>query len=164
MSGRSFDAWLKDWLARHPLRQPPASLERGYATEGMRRVRAAPEPAFAWRWPRLAAACAAVAVLAAVVILRPSGQRLAEQVERDAAVLASVAPAADPSSDSLEDEIETVDHLTLAGADLADEDAAWIDETQQLLQELDDDAGAADPADLDLEDLQWIDDAELGSV
>lgn len=47
--------WLMGWLRRHPLKEPPAELRRGYAQEVMARIRAEenPSPVFVWR-PRAA--------------------------------------------------------------------------------------------------------------
>lgn len=46
--------WLNGWLRRHPLKEPPAELRRGYVQEVMARIRAGenPSPVFVWR-PRL---------------------------------------------------------------------------------------------------------------
>lgn len=74
--------WLNEWLRRHPLKEPPAELRRGYVQEVMARIRAQenPSPVFVWR-PRLAPAWrfafggALAAALAVAVVTTRSPHR-----------------------------------------------------------------------------------------
>jgi len=175
-----FATWLGRWLSSHPLKAPPAFDRAPYITEVMGRVKALGRPgssrwpAVHWLlWPRLAlAATAAAAALLMVGRVQPPARPLAEQLVDDAQLLAALeeplwlAPAADGEDvEGLAHELETMDTLLLAEAPPSDE--AWIEQTLQLLEALDEDppeelSGEAS-SDEWLDELQWLDERELAA-
>ena len=136
-----FMARLRDWLARHPLKEPTHANRAAYTAEVMARVKArvsaphAPgvrvQNRLAWGWPRLAAglAAAAASVLLALTVHGAwRGQRLARAAAEEAEVLVALDEEALP--------LREEDLLLLAEMP-AETDEQWLDETLQLLEELD---------------------------
>ena len=141
-----FTAWLTTWLKRYPLREPVAQHQASYTAEVMASVRAVDQPnptaspVRRWLpWPRLAVTFATVAAGMAIAFVtlqavngpdpRFSEAELASEVQ----LLAELGEAVtDPW---LEDEMEAMDLLVLAEAPQDDE--LWIEETLQLLEQLD---------------------------
>ncbi len=143
--------WLTRWLARHPLRQPPAWNRARYTREVMARVQrlapgaCAPARTRGWWWPQLAltAATAALGVLFAVGVNR-AHERAAM---REAA--APMAAGAYQLAESPEGNDE------------------WLDGTLALLEQLDEEADATDDAGDDtrtLRELEQLDDTELAAT
>ncbi len=141
-----FTTWFTAWLKRHPLKEPVAQHQAPYTAEVMAQVRAEGRPAPAaspvrwWlSWPRLAVTFATVAagmVIAFVTLqtVNGPGPRFSEaEFTAEIQLLAELGEAVtDPW---LEDEMEAMDLLVLAEAPQDDE--LWIEETLELLEQLD---------------------------
>jgi hypothetical protein len=136
---------LPTWLKRHALKHPAPHDPAQFTADVMRQVRehaapqAAPARALWASWPRLALAAASVAVgiLVTAVAVQQSGGRFAAH------------PAA----------------LRLAESSPAD-DASWMDDTLELLEQLDEEIPeAADDATQEdwLKELELLDDSTLAS-
>lgn len=138
-----FAAWLQNWLSRHPLKEPQEMDSSRYTAEVMARVKAlAPVPArplaspiFGLGWPRFALAAATAVAGAAFAILTT------RQV--------------------------TPQHQTAQVVELAEStpsDDQWIEETVQLLDQLDEDVpqeAGSEPSDQDLlEELEQLEGKE----
>ena len=163
--------WFREWLAKHPVKEPPETLRHGYTEEVMRRIRLTDAPAPIYRWaprPRVAWALATATVCALTIVVwvnRPSRPQLARQdvvpphpvelaqqpqptpldpeLERDLDLLAELEePVAldeliELTDADVEAELESLDALTLlAESSPESDDAAWIAETLQQLEEL----------------------------
>ena len=149
-----FLTWLDAWMHRHPLQQPPETHRARYTAEVMARVKAlptAPTPAPArpgqWlAWPRLTLAVAtgiAGFVLLGTVVGRPPQQ------------LAQPPPVSESPADA----------LVLAESPSSDDQ--WLEETLQLLEELDEELpadAASDGSEEEwLEELQLLDEGPLAA-
>ena len=173
--------WLRGWLSRHPLQEPAQSIRARYTADVMSKVRAAaggqePRSALHWlRWPQVAfAAASAVAVGLVVVALTQSplspSHRLVAEIDRDARLLAElnvpVVHVPMNSVEALSRELQDLDAIMLAESSGSEEDA-WLDETLQLLRELDEDVpedATGEPAnDRWLEELQILDETDLAA-
>ena len=177
-----FLAWWQRWFARHPLKSPESLDRSAYTTQVMARVRQAAYPAPSAftipgrLWPRLGLALATAAAGFFVVLHhgQPSAGRLAQQIERDTEVLAAVGEpltdsvaANDP--DELAADLEMVETFTLAEAPESDE--TWIQNTVQLLNQLDEDLPeestgneTTSPSDEDwMKELQTLDESDLAA-
>jgi hypothetical protein len=171
-----FSRWLAAWLKRHPLTDAPEADPARYTAEVMARVRAlerrsapAASPLRWLLWPRLGLALAAAAALLVIVTAGPrSGARLARTLLQDARLLELVDEAALDGSlaedpDGLAEALADQDLLVLAESPPAED--AWVEETLQLLDQLDeelpeDEAGSSDGW---LEDLEMLDESELAA-
>ena len=180
----NFSTWLASWLARHPLQEPPHHNPAWYTAEVMQKVKAAERPARApvtapihvWlSWPRLGliAAVATSAVVLVTVSARRDSSQLAKAVLRDSQVLdavdeTSIEPVLNGDSETLAQELELHDTMMLAESEPSDEQ--WIDQTMQLLDQLDQDNAVDSTAndatnssdDQLLNELRLFDDTELG--
>lgn len=157
MNRDTFLGWLTGWLSRHPLRTPASSGSSAYAKHVMARIRALSSPKrriipvtwaglIAWvRGPRLALALsAATALVVAGFTLRfgiPHRTLVMAHLDRELQVLAEVEAlpdplALEPSAETLEEELRFMDRMMLAQAGPVDEDEAWIEETLELLDEV----------------------------
>lgn len=90
MTENPWDQWLRNWLNRNPLREPPEELQRDYVRQVMERIRPDPAPAREpmwrlWMQPRLALAGALAAAAVAVAVYRGPG--IADTLERDSQIL-----------------------------------------------------------------------------
>ena len=139
-----FHTWLKDWLARHPLREPRELDRASYTAEVMRTItEEAPRPVPIGRWlarlrqgfggqawPRFAMALAATVAGALLIVLSTA-------------------------------------HRPMMLAESTSADETWIKETTQLLDQLDDESSKADAnATSDeewLKELQTFDERNPGS-
>lgn len=139
MNRLDWQEWLDHWLKKHPLREPPASLRRGYTDQVMARIRAEspanqpmvfrflePRPSLAWG--------GALAAVLAIVVLVSSPERSLQELDRDSQWLL----AADEYSfveEDLEQEI-----LEQEADDLVEEMAALdaVSAADDLLSEEDD--------------------------
>ena len=140
--------WLTQWLARHPLRQPPAWNRAHYTREVIARVqRLAPgvrvpaQTRGRW-WPQLAltASAAALGVLFAVGVNR---------VHERAAMQEAAAPMAGGA---------------YRLAESPEGNDQWLEDTLALLEQLDEDIEAAEDEGDDsrtLKELEQLDDTEL---
>ena len=165
-----FSAWLRRWLSGHPLREPSTRHMSRYTADVMAKVKGLEQraPAAAVRsawlaWPRLALACACAAALVLVVWIRrePSATLLAELEDEAALDLY----AAD-DLDDLEAELQTEDLLLLAEA--PPDDATWVEQTVQLLNDLDEelpeDGTAGGTSDQEwLNELEMLDEDDLSA-
>ncbi len=170
-------AWLKTYLAQHPVKGLPAHDAARYTQDVMARVRAsqAPQPvrapAWSW-WPSLGLlASAAVVLLVIGVTAQRSPTQLVERVAEDAALLAALdepynGAVGALADELLVDEVEALTPFVLAEAPAESEDD-WLQETMDLLDELDQEMPAADDTPTDDEDwlkeLEQVDEAELSA-
>ena len=164
-----FSRWLTTWLTRHPLKEP-ADLDRAaYTREVISKIRgqAHRAPAAATRWwiltnPGLALAAAVAVVLVVTTVQRSSGLQLAQRALRDAALLAGVdengVDLPGDETERLADDLELLDTLVLAEAPPSDD--AWIQQTMQLLDQLDEDPASKDSS-TDRSEEEWLDDLEM---
>ena len=177
-----FEAWFQRWLTRHPLKESTERDRASYTAEVMTIVKAlAPAPTesmvkgwrrqVVWGWPRLAlVAATALAGLAFVVFAttRHSGGRLAREIGRETQLLAALegegmAPLNGNDVEALTHDLETADTLLLAESPPRDEQ--WIEQTLQLLDELDEevpvDASGGDSSEQDwIQELEVLDEGE----
>ena len=179
-----FMTQLQAWLSRHPLKEPRESDQAGYTIEVMRRVRALGSPSsqahpahLSWLWGTTAelalVAAAAVLILVVTSSRRPTGGSLAQQVARELHLLGAVDESGlealvPQSSAELAAELEAADILVLAESSASSDNTKWVEQTMQLLDQLDEDAPAGSeetPAnDQDwLNELQWLDENDLSS-
>ena len=175
MTPETYRSKLANWLARHPVRTPPASGQASYTREVMARVErlsSAPSPA---RIPRgwAIGTVAALACAAIMMVASQSPTRLTSAIARDADVLSAVgeSPAVLPADIAdVAEELQMTDRLMLAELP-PDEDEAWMQETLQLLGELEDEPSDAgdesslqDYYELLEEELRRLDEDELESA
>ena len=174
--------WLRQWLARHPLKEPPDLDGARFTAEVMARVKAVSQPSqitvlrgMPHRWPfmrlGLVAATAAAGIALIVGAVGQSKRQLADHVAHGAQLLAMIeesdraiqeVPEAD-DPEALAKEVELIDQFTvLAEATPSDQQA--IEQTLQLLEQLDEESleGAVDDSDRTLiEELQRLDEQEF---
>ena len=145
----NFSRWLTTWLKRHPLKEPDEVDRALYTREVISRIKGRRAPAVApspwWQCllnPPVALAAAMVVVLAVTSAVERSRTPLAQRALRDSALLAESPPS----------------------------DDAWIQQTMQLLDQLDQDApsddaaGSASKSDEDwLNELETLDEQDLNS-
>ncbi|MBI3324915.1 MAG: hypothetical protein HYZ92_06505 [Candidatus Omnitrophica bacterium] len=185
MSANRFSSWLSDWLRRHPLKSPSASVHQGYVGEVMARIRslapsasATPQPLWVRQlrqWfssPALAGGLAAVALIVSVglwlrAVRNPA--RLARAIETAAGTLEEVqdddqaglteelAPSA---QDELAGPLRQVDAMVLAEA-TGDSEREWIDRTFELLDQVEESERDSEDSGQWLDELRRLDDAEL---
>ena len=176
MTPETYRSKLANWLARHPVQAPPASGQASYTREVMARVERlslAPSPARITRgWAIGAAAALACAGIALALVSQPPS-RLASAIARDADVLSAVgeSPVVPPADVAdVAEELQMTDRLMLAQSPPADDDAAWVQETLQLLDDAEepsdqmaDESVAQDDESLE-EELRRLDEADLGNA
>ncbi len=142
----NFSEWLQTWLARHPLKEPIEIDPSRYTAHVMARIRVLAQPAAAparagWRSWALAFALPVAAVLALLIARAPrwfQEVNLASHVEREVRLLTALGESpANGDPDELAEELETSGALVLA-EDLPSQDA-WIAQTVQLFESLDED-------------------------
>lgn len=174
----NFEAWLRSWLSRHPLKEPPAAQSKAYTAAVMSRVKselAQEEPQKTaglslWVWPRiplaLAAACAGIVV--AVGVSQYRSTQLAKSLLRESQQLAELAG---PETEIIEaddvktmaSEWEAIDRLRLAEDNVSNkgaDDAKWIDDLSKVLNQLDEDV-SSDNSSSDKDTDQWLDELEM---
>lgn len=162
MNAQDWQQWLREWLARHPVKEPPSTVQQRYTEDVMRRIRALEEPAPVFRWvprPRLtfALATAAVCALALLVVVPRHRTEVAQQP--------SGAPAAERAEGLRYANIVVEEHPA------ALTDAEWVDQTFQVLAALETEQGASATADVDtmsegalLRELELLDREALEQV
>lgn len=141
MTENPWDQWLRNWLNRNPLREPPEELRRDYVRQVMEKIRPDPAPVRepAWRlWlqpPRLAFAGALAAAALMVVVYR-GPIPAADRVEQDGQVLLETGELALLIETSLEEAVLEQDRIVLAEA--VDREKWWSDFVQdsELLEDL----------------------------
>ena len=174
-----FSAWFRTWLTRHPLKEPQDAEPARYTAQVMARVKALHqpvlEPARSWLpMPRLVFAAAAAGVVLAVTTVNLPRRQLAELVVRDSHVLASlgeldVEPINGDDATTLASEAEAVDTFQIAESTPSDEE--WLKQTLQLLDQANDHAAEASPADASdppadenwLNELEMLDESEFSA-
>ncbi len=172
-----FEHWLRSWLLRHPMKQPPAQ-SKAYTAEVMSRVKSEAAPAThkagrylpLFAWPRLglalAAACAGIVI--AVGFSGYRSNRLASLLIGESRQLAELSG---PGADILEpddvktvaSELEEIDRMMLAENDSNTsntDDAKWIDDLSRVLNELNEDV-SDDDSSSEKDDEQWLDELEM---
>jgi len=164
MNRTDFRIWLAQWVARHPVRTPGQAPDASYAEDVMRRVKAASvpqeRPAAAWwlrPWPAIAVACASVAVVASLVAERQP-VRVAERADQDLRVLDALGVAPDAPEDVTEEELRGLDQLVLAEAQRDADEEAWIEQTLQVLDGLEEEPEALHELQ---EELELLDELEM---
>ena len=148
-----FTAWLTSWLARHPLQAPDALDRARYTAQVMQKLTdemPRPFPAARWfSWPSVAMVFATTA--AGVLIVLAVGHRADRQ-------LAQLTPASPPAHET---------RALMLAESVPTSDETWVQDTAQLLEQLDEDASHDDAnATSDeewLKDLQALDDGDLGA-
>lgn len=187
-----FSAWLHSWLKRHPLKPLDHIDQSQYTAEVMSRIKAQPatQPAYRVRsagvwlpWPRLALAVATAAAGAAIALTVFRAQPLPQVADRstspaalalmateDAELLAELEEGtADfliDNGDTLDRALETTDALMLLAEAPGQGDEQWLEETMQLLDQLDEDVSSDDEEGSDddwLDDLQLLDETDLAA-
>lgn len=142
-----FASWLQSWLTRHPLKAPRAIDRADYTADVMARLKAeAPVPVRApwWPWPRLALAMATAAAGALVALTIFRWVQLPATLVDDAAQEAQV----------------------LAESSPAESNERWVEETMQLLDQLDEDVSSDSDRNAEedwLEELQLLDETDLAA-
>lgn len=161
---------LKQLMSRSAVRLPSQHDPAQYTAEVMERVRAVEQPATAeapvvlWRTrPRLGLATALAAALLAITILpQRHAVRMARQIDQEAALLLAVdEPVPNGGDEGLAEELETLDAMMLAEAGAANDDAAWLEDTVQLLDELEDDSALQDDDPASDDEESWLEELEL---
>lgn len=119
-------AWFQDWLARHPLRQPPEFLGRNYTEEVLIRIRQSrPSPSPAFRrvsLPRFSFALGTVMACAlGVLVLLNSSDRSDSDVDETLEFLEQAEPNSllslgedSVSDEDLLEELQTLDETGLS--------------------------------------------------
>ena len=186
MNRDSFLMWLRTWLTQHPVRRPAQGDDPAYARQVLTRIgRLQPErPSIladaldAWLSPArlsLASGVLAAALLVVIVARHQQPAAVAAQISREAAVIAQAAdPADDPLADVLnshavESDLRMIDHDMMLAESGAADDEAWISETLQLLNDVNEDTDTTTNTDTNnsasvdqwLKELQTLDASEL---
>ena len=167
-----FTSWLTTWLARHPLKTPSEIDPTRYTTEVIARVKAlAPTPTsrpvsplqLVWGWLRLALVVATAASIAVVIgTTRSSRERLAHRVTRDAQLLAELdEPPPEllngQETAELAQDLEAEDHQLLLAESAPNQDQQWLEQTLQLLDQLDENVPGVDSDEpLGNDDEEWL--------
>ena len=145
----TFEAWLRQWMARHPLKAPADDDRAVFTAQVMERVRSvapAPMASFAkhatqlgwgWPWGSFALAAATAGALVAVIAGRASSPQGASTMSQHTEVLAEDVASTD--------------------------DATWIEQMSNVLDQIDDGTATApsDNNETDWQhDLEMLDDTE----
>lgn len=142
MKTSQWHGWITDWLKRHPVKGPPAELQRELTQGVMAKIRAqsAPAPATISR-PAFALAGIAVALLLTAIWfgrpVRPSSQQLAQEAQQDWQILFVLGEMALLDSDEeIQEALQAEDEILLAEAVRSSGPAAQADEVLRLIEEL----------------------------
>jgi len=177
-----FMRWMEAWLKRHPLKEPPASVQARYTEQVMTRVQAthrgAQKASYSLRvfWPRFALAMTAAAAMLVLVRVTPRpSHSIAQSIAEETDLLAAVTLPEDEMSfaaelfsetdtDGLAEELRTMDLLVVAQDTRSD---GWVEETLQLLDQLEEDFpeeenGGSKDEDW-LKELEMLDEADLSA-
>ncbi len=165
MNPQEWDSWLRSFLKRHPLKDPPGELQRDYHRQVMDRILAPPvwvvRPIFKpWTVSGWAGALAAVT---AVLVLMPTPARVTRQIDRDSQVLLETEEMALLDSADLEQDLQEHDRIVLAEAVSEEPDGEEALEIWNDLESLEEiPAGGEPDSEEDLEkELQALDESEL---
>lgn len=159
MNPQEWDNWLRNFLKRHPLKDPPQDLQRAYHRQVMDRILAPPvwvfkpRPVFGW--------AGALAAVTAVLVLMPTPARVARQVDRESQTLMEAGEMAFLDNPDLEQDLREHDRIVLAEAVTGNgEEALEIWDDLESLEEIP--AGAEPDSEEDLEkELRQLDELEL---
>ena len=160
----AFASWLANWLRHHPLKTPTGYERTQYTADVMGRVNTiahgetAPQYSW-WALPRLAFAVAAAVAGVAIAIgttRAVSSGRLAKQVTHEAQLLAALD---EPTPELSGDDEQALQELLVLAESSSDE-ASWLEQTMQLLDELDEQP-QADSTESSASDDEWMNDLEL---
>lgn len=163
MNPKEWDNWLRSFLKKHPLKDPPQELQRAYHRQVMDQILAPPvwvvrpilKPWTVFGW------AGALAAVAAVLVLMPTPARVARQIDRDSQVFLETEELALLDSADLEQDLQEHDRIVLAEAVPGnDEEALEIWDDLESLGEIP--AGDEPAAEEDLEkELRHLDELEL---
>lgn len=184
-----FATWFQTWLTRHPLKAPGQMDRARFTQDVMARITApasAPTAGLSLSnirlvlgWPRLAliAATVAVGVLIFIGTVHRAQVQLAGAIDQDAQVMTAfdellpMAPAGNGTTpEDVAQELQVADLLVLAESTPSDDQ--WLDQTLQLLQQLDEDVpadvtgtggNASESSEDWLNELRQIDETELAA-
>lgn len=152
MNPQEWDWWLRRFLKRHPLKDPPGDLEGNYHRQVMDRILAppvwvfSPKPVFGW--------AGALAAVTAALVLIPTPARIARQIDRDSGVLLEVGELALLDSADLEQDLREHDRIVLAKAapeEPTEEEALEIWSDLEALEEIPPDLEPVSEVDLEEE-------------
>ena len=162
MTLQDWQQWLREWLTRHPMKEPPATVQQRYTEDVMRRIRALEEPAPVFRWvprPRLifALATATVCALALLVVVPRHPTEVAQQ------------PSSVPAVEHVEG--PRYANVVMEEHPVALTDAEWVEQTFQVLAALETEQGESPTSDVDtmsegalLRELELLDREALEQV
>lgn len=180
-----FEAWLRQRLQRNRMKTATSAEREYFTAQVMARVRELPQPqsspvgaallsglASYLTLPRLSFAAAVAAVLvAATAAHRTDTARLAADLSRHAVILAALSdngPLLENDIEALADEVDAGDRLMmLAESASSSDDASWIEQMSQLIDQLDENAftGTSDSSDSNWqEELEMMDEEELSTA
>ena len=161
----NWNDWLREWLQRHPIQDPPAHLQHNYVQEVLAKIQASENPsrAVAWRprlqlgWRFALGGTLAAALAVTIALVRPP-RYPAQQIEQDAQILLEVGGVTFYNDADLEEEAQVQDRIVLAEAE--------EEETLRLREELEE--AGANPAEGEassdeewLRELQSLDEEEI---
>ena len=129
MERARWDEWLRGWLKRHPLPEPPEELRRDYTRQVMERLRPQPVPVFFRPRPVFGLAGALAAALAIAVIIRAPARTVHPPSSPDRIVLAD---AAAEEALHLWEEMETAEESVpgTASDDALEEELLRLDQSE----------------------------------
>lgn len=151
MDATNWLTWFRGWLTKHPLKEPPETLQHRYTEEVMRRIQLAEAPAPVYRWvprPRVAFALATATACALTLVVwmqRPSTPGRVVQQEPAQPVEVAVqpellSPVEEPTqvAQQIEQEWDALSELGEAAdvEDLLELSDADLEEDLQRLDEL----------------------------
>lgn len=164
MNIQEWERWLRSFLKKHPLKDPPEEMRRDYHRQVMDRILAPPvwvvKPTFKpWTVFRWAGVLAAVT---AALALMPTPGRVARQIDRDSQILLETGELALLDGPDLEQDLQEHDRIVLAEAvpPQEAEEALEIWDTLEALEEVPPDPEPASESDLEQE-LRQLDESEL---
>ena len=114
MNPKRWESWLRGWLQRHSVQEPPEELWWNYTRQVMNRIE--PQPVWVFR-PQHAFRLAGVLVAAlAMIVMVRSSNRAVQQADQEAKILSDAGlEQQDPVSDQdLEKELRLIDESELA--------------------------------------------------
>ncbi len=163
MNPQEWDEWLWSFLKRHPLKDPPAQLQRDYHRQVMDRILAPPiwvfkpAPVFGW--------AGALAAVTAVLLLVPTPARVARMADRDSEILIEAGELASLDSPDLEQDLQEHDRIVLAKAVPEEPDAEVALELWNDLESLEEAPADSEPgSEEELEkELRQLDESELAA-
>ena len=172
-----FSDWLRTWLTRHPLKAPHQVRLTQYTAEVMARIKSLETrtaqvraTSIGWRWflwPRSVLAVATIAAVFAIAIRvqHHSTRQLAKGIVKESELLDALnGTSAESGSEGLSEELQAADTMVLAESEPRDEQ--WLEQTSQLLDQLDESesvgqSGSSSDEEDWLNELERLDETEL---